>query len=136
MSSLSNAKLRKKDREVQRIISSNERRKAFSKENLASTLLTNYVPMIIAFLLIALPLVWMAFSSFKPVSEIVTLDPSLLPQALTVDNYVQVADRVPLGRVFRNSLIFTAVGIAVNLSLDITSAYAISSLEFHIRYQI
>src|SRR5690625_1327695 len=133
MSSLSNAKLRKKDREVQRIISSNERRKAFSKENLASTLLTGYVPMIIALLLIALPLVWMAFSSFKPVSEIVTLDPSLLPQAPTVDNYVQVADRVPLGRVFRNSLIVTAVGTAVKLTLAITSAYALVFIDFKYR---
>lgn len=133
MSSVSNAKLRKKDREIQRIINSNERRKAFSKENLASTLLTGYVPMIIAFLLIALPLVWMAFSSFKPVSEIVTLDPSLLPQAPTVDNYVQVADRVPLGRVFRNSLIVTAVGTAVKLTLAITSAYALVFIDFKYR---
>ncbi len=133
MSTLSSSQLRRKERRTQRMIDSGEHRKAFSKENIMSTLLTGYVPMILAFLLIALPLVWMAFSSFKPVNEIVTLHPTLLPKAPTINNYTQVADRVPLARVFTNSLIVTSVGTLVKVTLAITSAYALVFIDFKYR---
>ncbi|MDN5559414.1 MAG: carbohydrate ABC transporter permease [Ruaniaceae bacterium] len=121
---------RRKDREINRTVSRSERKKAFAKENLPSTILAGYLPMIVAFVLIALPLIWMAFSSFKPVSEIVTLNPQILPQAPTLENYAQVADRVPLGRVFMNSLIVTGVGTLIKLTLAITSAYALVFIDF------
>ena len=70
-------------------------RRAFSRANIVETLLAGYVPMIVAVLVIALPLVWMALSSFKPVSEIVTTTPRLLPQDPTTANYADVAARVP-----------------------------------------
>lgn len=121
---------RRKDREIQRIINKSERNRAFSKQNLASTLLTGYFPMVLAFALIALPLLWMALSSFKPVAEIVTLNPSLLPQNGTMENYAQVAARVPLERLFMNSLIVTIVGTLIKLTLAITSAYALVFIDF------
>ncbi len=134
MSYLSNAAATKrKDREIQRTINRAERQKAFSKENLASTLLTGYLPMVIAFLAIALPLLWMVFSSFKPAPEIVTLHPSLFPKDPTVMNYEQVAQRVPLGRVFLNSVIVTTVGTGIKVFLAITSAYALVFIDFKYR---
>lgn len=124
---------RRQERQIQKIINRNERRKAFSKENLITTIATGYIPMIIAFLLIALPLVWMGFSSFKPVSEIVTLSPTLLPQNPTFENYVNVSQRVPVGTVFMNSVIVTAVGTTIKLILAITSAYALVFIDFKYR---
>src|SRR5690625_4684291 len=70
-----------------------EWRKAFAPKNLADTLLTGYLPILIALLIIVLPLAWMVLSSFKPANEIVTMDPSLLPQDPTLDNYAAVGDR-------------------------------------------
>src|SRR5699024_3120142 len=70
------------------------------------------------------------FSSFKPVSEIVTLNPTLLPSAPTLENYDQVGTRVPLGRVFANSVIVTAVGTVIKVTLAITSAYALVFVDF------
>ncbi|MCI1642347.1 MAG: carbohydrate ABC transporter permease [Actinomyces sp.] len=99
--------------------------RAFSRANLAETLLAGYVPMILAIIVIALPLVWMAISSFKPVSEIVTTDASLLPRDPTLRNYAEVAARVPLARVFLNSVIVTGIGSAVKVVLAITGAYAL-----------
>src|SRR5690554_6104769 len=79
-------------------------KEAFSRQNLASTILTGYLPILIALLVIVLPLAWMILSSFKPPSEVVTLNPSLLPQAPTTENYQDVARRVPLLTVLGNSI--------------------------------
>ncbi|MCB1287232.1 MAG: carbohydrate ABC transporter permease [Mycobacterium sp.] len=107
--------------------------KALSRKNLASTLLAGYVPMILALLVIALPLLWMVVASFKPISEIVTLDPGFLPKSPTLDNYAAVADRVPLARVFLNSVIVTFVGAAIKVFLAITTAYALVFIEIPFR---
>lgn len=104
-------------------------RKAFSKENIASTLLAGYVPMILALLIIALPLIWMVISSFKPGSEIVTANQTLWPDNPTVENYAMVAERVPLLRLFMNSIIVTTVGASIKVFLAITTAYALVFID-------
>ena len=100
-------------------------REAFAPANLAGTILTGYLPLIVAFALIVAPLAWMVIASFKPASEIVTMTPSFWPQDPTTANYAQVADRVPLVRVFANSVIVTVVGSTIKVVLAITSAYAL-----------
>lgn len=102
-----------------------EWRKAFEPRNLADTLLTGYLPIIIALLIIVLPLAWMVSSSFKPPSEIITTAPTLLPQDPTTDNYATVAQRVPLLTVLGNSVFVTVVGATIKVLLAITTAYAL-----------
>lgn len=108
-------------------------RKAFSSENLASTLFAGYIPMLLALAIIALPLIWMVISSFKPPSEIVTVNPSFWPADPTVQNYVQVAERVPLGRVLMNSVIVTVVGAGIKVFLAITTAYALVFIDIRFK---
>ncbi len=98
---------------------------AFAPRNLADTILTGYLPLLIAIALIVLPLAWMVIASFKPPGEIITLTPTLLPQEPTLGNYEAVADRVPLGRILLNSVIVTTVGSVIKVVLAITSAYAL-----------
>lgn len=100
-------------------------REAFTPRHLGETILTGYLPLLIALAVIVLPLVWMVIASFKPPGEIVTLTPTLWPQEPTADNYAAVADRVPLGRILLNSIIVTAVGSLIKVVLAITSAYAL-----------
>lgn len=100
-------------------------RRAFTGENLANTILTGYIPMILALLLVALPLVWMVVASFKPLAEIVTVSPSFWPESPTLDNYTQVSQRVPLARVMANSIIVTIAGAGIKVFLAITTAYAL-----------
>jgi len=111
-------------------------RQALNRQNLASTLFAGYVPMVLALLVIALPLLWMVVASFKPIAEIVTLDPTLLPKNPTVENYAAVADRVPLARVFLNSVIVTFVGAAIKVFLAITTAYALVFIKIPFRNAI
>nr|WP_246836349.1 carbohydrate ABC transporter permease [Nesterenkonia sp. NBAIMH1] len=88
-------------------------------------MLTGYLPILVALLIIVLPLAWMISSSFKPVNEIITLSPTFLPQDPSLDNYETVDRRIPLLTVFQNSLIVTAVGSVIKVVLAITTAYAL-----------
>lgn len=100
-------------------------KRALTPRNLASAIAGGYLPMLLALLIVVLPLLWMVISSFKPVAEIVTTAPTFLPGNPTLENYDQVAERVPLGQVFLNSIITTAVGSFIKVLLAITTAYAL-----------
>lgn len=108
-------------------------RGAFSRRNLAATILGGYVPIVIAMALIVLPLLWMAIASFKPSSEIITMQPTFWPQDPTLGNYARVADTVPLLTVLRNSLIVTIVGSVIKVILAITTAYALVFIDFRFK---
>ena len=110
--------------------------RSLNRQNIAATLFAGYVPMILALLIVALPLLWMILASFKPVAEIVTVDPSLWPKKATLENYASVADRVPLARVFLNSVIVTFVGAAIKVFLAITTAYALVFIDIPFRNAI
>ena len=100
-------------------------KRALTPRNLASAIACGYLPMLLALLIVVLPLLWMVISSFKPVAEIVTTTPTFLPEEPTIENYGQVAERVPLGQVFFNSILTTAVGSFIKVLLAITTAYAL-----------
>ena len=100
-------------------------KRALTPRNLASAIACGYLPMLLALLIVVLPLLWMVISSFKPVAEIVTTTPTFLPGEPTIENYGQVAERVPLGQVFLNSILTTAVGSFIKVLLAITTAYAL-----------
>lgn len=108
-------------------------RQAFSRRNLAVTLLGGYLPILLAMAIIVLPMAWMAIASFKPPGEIVTMQPTLWPQEPTLDNYRAVADTVPLLTVLRNSLVVTIVGSAIKVVLAITTAYALVFVDFRFK---
>lgn len=108
-------------------------RKNFRKENIVSTLFAGYIPMLIAIVVIFFPLVWMVFSSFKPSNEVITDHLVFFPENPTAQNYVQVAERVPLLALFKNSLIVTAVGASVKVFLAVTTAYALVFIDVPFR---
>ncbi len=101
------------------------RKGPFSPQNLADTVLTGYLPILLALLIIVLPLLWMVLSSFKPPQEILTTSPTLLPQEPTAESYVNVASTVPLMTVLGNSVIVTGIGSFIKVLLAITTAYAL-----------
>lgn len=109
------------------------RRGGIEHESWASKVLAGYLPMIVAFLLVASPLIWMILSSFKPAAEIVTASPSLLPQDPTWSNYKAVAGALPLGKLAFNSVVTTIAGTAIKVFLAISTAYAVVFVKFRFR---
>ncbi len=81
---------------------------------------------VIAALVFALtPLVWMVLTSLKSNREI-TQDGTLLPGALTSANYISLFSGREFGAYLTNSVIVTAVSVAIALILGTQAAYALA----------
>lgn len=94
------------------------------------SLLGGYLPLVLATLIVALPLLWMMLGSVKSPSEIVTQDLVLLPSDPSLVAYQQAAERIPIWRLFLNSTIVTAAGALIKVVLALTTAYALVFLRF------
>ena len=78
------------------------------------------------------PVVWMIVSSFKP-NNMIFSDPGLIPQAVTIDNYLtgwRGYAGTTFGTFFTNSLMMCIVAIIGNLISCSMAAYAFSRLKF------
>ena len=89
-----------------------------------------YLPLVAATLIVALPLLWMILSSFKPPGDIVTQDLVVLPTQWTTNAYQTASAQVDFPRLFLNSAIVTIVGAAIKLVLALTTAYALVFVQF------
>lgn len=81
-------------------------------------------------LLIVFPFIWMLFTSLKPEADIAQYPPRLLPAVWTLDNYINVWNRIPFARLFLNSVLFAGGVTLVSLLLDSMAAYALARLRF------
>jgi multiple sugar transport system permease protein len=74
------------------------------------------------------PFLWMASSTFKPLTEVGTL--ALIPDHFTLDNYRTIWARAPFGRALLNStLVATTITLSVLIFGSMT-AYAMARLRF------
>lgn len=106
------------------------RSRSLSPANLTTTVLSGYVPLIVATLVVFLPLGWMIMSSLKTPGEIVTTDLKLLPQHPTFHNYAEAATSVPFVRFFLNSVLVTTIGSVIKCLLAVLTAYALVFVRF------
>ena len=112
------------------------RRHALSWGNLARTIATGYLPLILATLVVVAPLAWMVISSMKCPGEIITTDLTVLPRNPTLDNYAQAATTVPFARFFLNSVVVTVIGSTIKCLLAILTAYALVFVRFPFKRSI
>ncbi len=71
------------------------------------------------------PILWMILTSLKSNREI-TQETSLVPQALTTANYVSLFNGREFGSYLTNSVIVTAVSVAIALILGTQAAYVLA----------
>lgn len=77
-----------------------------------------------------LPWFWMVSTSLKPLSETLILPPTIFPDEVRFENYVEVWRSAPFTRYFFNS-VFIATAIAVVQSiLALLAGYAFARLKF------
>ncbi|WP_426503245.1 carbohydrate ABC transporter permease [Dactylosporangium sp. McL0621] len=101
-----------------------------SRRNLVATLVTGYVPIVLAILVVILPLGYMILSSFKTPSDVITQKLVVLPDPWHPQNYRDAAQVVPFARLFLNSAIVTVVGAGIKVLLAILTAYALVFVRF------
>ncbi len=89
-----------------------------------------YFILIGAAVVIAFPFVWMVFTSLKLESEIVRFPPALLPESVSFISYLDIWERIPFLKFFRNSIIFAVSVTVISLLFDSMAAYAFARLNF------
>jgi multiple sugar transport system permease protein len=85
---------------------------------------------IVIALAVLLPIIWMAFTAFKPESDIVSYPPTLWPRELTLDHFIEVWNRIPFAQLYLNTIVFAGSVTIISLFFDSMAAYALARLEF------
>jgi len=80
--------------------------------------------------IVVFPFVWMVLTSLKYEADVVRFPPQLFADQWTLNSYIDVWQRVPLGRFFINSILFATGVTAISLFLDSLTAYAFARLDF------
>ena len=89
-----------------------------------------YILLILTSLITVFPFFVCLVTSFAPSKEVNAWPPKLIPSSLTLDNYVQLFNRIPVGTQFRNSVIFAGFVTLFSVAFDALAAYALSRLDF------
>jgi multiple sugar transport system permease protein len=92
--------------------------------------LLSYTVLILGALAMLFPFAWMLSTSFKPRSEIMLFPPTLIPEQFTLQNYVNVFDRLNLGRLYWNTLYVTVVKTFVMIYTAALLGYVFGKFRF------
>lgn len=79
---------------------------------------------------IALPLLWMIISSFKPATELFTSPPQILPDSFTTHWYQTIFSSSGTATFFLNSFIVGVISTLLCLTMGIFASYAITRFDF------
>jgi len=80
-----------------------------------------------------LPFIWTLTTSFKNIDEIYQTPPTIVPENVTVGNYVEIFEKLQFFRYFLNSAIVTIATIVITVILSILASYAFSRFTFPLR---
>ncbi|SDH31231.1 carbohydrate ABC transporter permease [Agrococcus jejuensis] len=89
-----------------------------------------YLLLTIALVAVVAPFVWMVLGSLKTDAELRMVPPTFLPEAPTLDNFVEVLTGAGFGRAFLNSTLIALAVTAGNLLFCSMVGYALAMLEF------
>ena len=89
-----------------------------------------YVLLVALVVVMLAPIVWMLSTSFKPETEITTIDIHWVPRTFTLENYERVFERFNILRWTANSLFVSTAATALVLLLDSLAGYALARMQF------
>lgn len=90
-----------------------------------------FVILTILFLLVAYPIYFVIISSFSDPVAVSRGEVTFFPIGFTFDGYAKVLEESSVMRGFMNSLLYTIVGVSINLLTTIPTAYALSRQDFY-----
>lgn len=79
------------------------------------------------------PLVWLVSESLTEETSAFYLPPSWIPRDFTLENFAAMAELIPFGQMFLNSVIVSVTATAGALLVSLMAAYAFSRLRFRFR---
>lgn len=96
-----------------------------------------YVVLILYAVITLYPFLWALAASFKPLKEIVSGNPGLMPKHFTLASYKYITGTSSLFTSwFMNSVVVSVIGTIVNLFLNTMAGYALARLNFPGRQKI
>ena len=118
------------DAENERINAENERlrRKATTRRRVG--LGFSYLALILVTILMLFPLIIVVLVSFTPNEITQTWPPKLIPSAFTLDNYIDLFGRLPIGRELLNTIVFAGAVTIISVFFDSLAAYGLSRVDF------
>lgn len=92
--------------------------------------IVTYVLLVLISIILIMPLVWMVSTSLKPMEEVVQFPPSLFPENVQWQNYVETIQSFPFFRYARNTLIITFFVVIGNVVSNSFIAYGFAKIDF------
>lgn len=92
-----------------------------------------YVALFLASALVMVPLLWALSASFKSPTDIFTIPPRWIPQAVDFTNYTRGLFTPKFLRYILNSVLVVAGALVVSVGLAVHAAYAVSRFRFRFK---
>ncbi|HHA4368483.1 carbohydrate ABC transporter permease [Enterococcus faecium] len=90
----------------------------------------SYVLMTVIGIILIIPLLWMVFTSLKPMEEIVRYPPTFFPEKIVWENYLDTIAAFPFWRYARNTLFITVLVVIGNVLSNSFIAYGFAKIDF------
>lgn len=104
------------------------RKRAHIRHIVALTM--TYILMVFVTLFMVFPLFIVLMTSFTPAKLTNQWPPKIIPQQFTLDNYVSLFQRLPIGQEMLNTLLFAAAVTLLSLFFNSLAAYGLSMIDF------
>ena len=101
-----------------------------AKTSFSRRLLLLHLPMALIVLFAIGPYLWMLITSLKQESTLFSANRSLLPEVVTIENYVRLFAKTDFLQNLGHSFIVASGAVVLGLSVSITAAYSFSRYRF------
>jgi len=85
---------------------------------------------VIAIILMGFPVYWMITTSFKPKSDILSTNPSLIPHSFSLSNYTQAVTKEGFIQALLNSLIVVFFTVVISMFVALFASIAVARMKF------
>ncbi|MGK0467637.1 MAG: multiple sugar transport system permease protein [Clostridium sp.] len=92
--------------------------------------IVRYSLMLIFFIFMTFPILWILLTSIKPVKEILTLPITYLPKHPTLENYRNILKTTNFPVYFRNSMIVSSTSAIVTSTITLFAGYSLARFKF------
>ncbi|ASS68382.1 carbohydrate ABC transporter permease [Paenibacillus sp. RUD330] len=94
------------------------------------TLAVGYLLLLLLALFMMGPFLWLLSVSLMPGKNVFAFPPPIFPTFVKLTNYTEVWGFINFPKYIGNTLIITALGLALNLVLSLTTAYPLAKMRF------
>ncbi|MFT5871427.1 MAG: multiple sugar transport system permease protein [Clostridium sp.] len=89
-----------------------------------------YFLMVVFFVFMTFPIIWIFITSVKPVKEIVTIPITYFPKHFTLENYVNILKTTNFPVYFKNSMIVSTTASIGTLIISLFAGYSLARFRF------